>query len=163
MKNIKNKITFKNICSLLLIFYAVLSLSSNAHAREKFGVGFILGYPSGATGKFFIDSANAIDCGLGDPMSSGVYVYTDYLRHFLNLFPKEEFRFYLGAGAGFHFLAHRHNDDGENEFGIRMPFGIEYMVGKIPLGIFLELVPTLGLVPDVRFHFMGGAGARYFF
>lgn len=164
MKNIKGRNNIKFICILFLIFCATLTLSPSAHAREKIGVGFILGFPSGFTGKFFIDSTNSIDCGLGDPLTSGLYMYTDYIKHFPGLFPEEPLRFYLGAGAGFHFQAEHHNgSDRENEFEVRTPFGIEYMVNKIPLGIFLELVPTLGLIPDVHFHFMGGGGVRFYF
>jgi hypothetical protein len=47
--------------------------------------------------------------------------------------------------------------------GIRIPFGIAYLLESIPIDIFLELVPVLELLPSTRIGFDGAIGIRYFF
>ena len=50
-----------------------------------------------------------------------------------------------------------------NKLGIRIPVGIEYLFGNVPLGAFFELVPILNLRPDTEFDFEAGIGIRFFF
>ncbi|NMB63904.1 MAG: hypothetical protein GYA16_03445, partial [Spirochaetes bacterium] len=73
--------------------------------------------------------------------------------------------FYLGVGAGFHdWEKDRKNDhEEENRIDVRIPVGLEYTFTKVPVGIFIELVPALRIIPDVDFDIRGGLGARYYF
>jgi len=41
--------------------------------------------------------------------------------------------------------------------------GLEYVFPKLPIRIFVELVPVLDLTPDTELDLDGGAGIRYFF
>jgi hypothetical protein len=137
-----------------------------AQAEKTFGIGVILGDPSGLTGKVFLNENHALDFGLGDPLGKGFYLYGDYLLHFPGVFPPSEFSFYLGAGAGFHRWEKDNRgrgDDEENRLEARLPVGLEYMTQKVPLGLFVELAPALRISPDMEFEFRGGLGARYYF
>ncbi len=151
----------KNIVLPLII---VLMFTTIVSAANSIGAGFILGDPSGLTAKIFMEKSNAIDIGIGES-ADDLYIYADYLRHFYGVFPINELVFYLGAGAGFHKWEKdvKNESEEENRIDVRIPLGMEYTFTKIPVGIFLELVPALRIIPDVNFDIRGGLGARYYF
>ncbi|GAB4219019.1 MAG TPA: DUF3996 domain-containing protein [Spirochaetota bacterium] len=150
--------------NILLPCIFVLMFATIASAAHNFGAGFILGDPSGLTAKIFMGKSDAIDIGIGES-ADDLYIYADYLRHFHGVFPINELVFYLGVGAGFHdWEKDRKNDhDEENRIDVRIPVGLEYTFTKVPVGIFIELVPALRIIPDVDFDIRGGLGARYYF
>ncbi len=149
---------------LLLHLSLFFIFSSSLFAAHNFGAGFILGDPSGITAKFFMAQSDAIDIGLGES-ADDLYIYADYLRHFHGVFPISELVFYLGVGAGFHDWEkdNKNDHEDENRIDVRIPVGLEYTFVKVPVGIFLELVPALRIIPDVDFEIRGGLGARYYF
>jgi hypothetical protein len=152
------------------IFFTALALIAllridSLRAENTFGLGFILGDPSGITGKAFLGENNAIDIGLGDPEGEGYYIYGDYLLHLRGLGFENRLAFYFGGGAAFHhheWEEKQHRED-ENRIELRIPAGLEYVTPKIPIGLFAEIVPALCISPDVEFELRGGVGARYFF
>lgn len=150
--------------NILLPCIFVLMFATIASAAHNFGAGFILGDPSGLTAKIFMGKSDAIDIGIGES-ADDLYIYADYLRHFHGVFPISELVFYLGVGAGFHdWEKDRKNDhEEENRIDVRIPVGLEYTFTKVPVGIFIELVPALRIIPDVDFDIRGGLGARYYF
>lgn len=146
----------------------IILTASFAHveaASNTFGIGFILGDPSGFTAKYFISGNDAIDAGIGPSGRDGFYLYADYLRHFRNLFPVSELSFYLGAGIGLHQHdeASKHHEEDELSLEARLPLGIAYTFSKVPIEVFLELAPALEFIPDIDFDLRGGIGARYYF
>jgi hypothetical protein len=151
----------KNILLLCTIF---LLITSSLFATNNIGAGFILGDPSGLTAKFFMGKSDAIDIGVGES-ADDLYIYADYLRHFHGVFPINELVLYLGVGAGFHDWEkdNKNDNEEENRIDVRIPLGLEYTFTKVPIGIFLELVPALRIVPDIDFDIRGGLGARYYF
>ena len=157
----------KRVIITTLFLFTLIPQYDKLYAQEKnIGVGFILGNPFGFTGKFFLDSQNAFDFGIGDPPGDGYYIYGDYLKHFSDIFTVKELLSYIGIGPGFHHYEKEYRnkeDEEENRLEARMPFGLEYLTPKVPLGIFLELVPSLRFVPDIDFHLRGGLGARFYF
>ena len=146
--------------TMLMCFSTQTFASSNS-----FGIGFILGDPSGFTAKFFISGNDAIDAGIGPSGRDGFYLYADYLRHFRNLFPVPELAVYVGAGAGLHEHDEesKHHEEDELSLEARPPLGIAYVFRQVPIEVFLELAPALELIPDIDFHLRGGLGARYYF
>jgi hypothetical protein len=135
-------------------------------ADRGFGLGFILGSPSGVTGKLFLNKSNAVDAGLGVAAGDGFYLYGDYLMHFSGVFPVDNLDVYFGLGPGFHRYEKEHKkdeDDEENRLEARLPVGLEYFIDKVPLGIFIEVAPALRVVPDIDFDFRAGIGLRYYF
>jgi hypothetical protein len=45
----------------------------------------------------------------------------------------------------------------------RIPFGLEYQKTQSAWSFFIEIVPTLGLLPSLDIGVQGGLGFRYFF
>jgi hypothetical protein len=152
---------------LFLLFLALISFS----AFSKTGVGVILGDPTALSVKHFMGT-DAIDAGLSFGHHE-VLLYGDYLKHFpgklgsqnafiSNLTP------YIGVGPviafgdndkNHHFIE---DDDDEFAFGGRIPFGAEWMSKEIPLGISLEIVPGITVVPETDAFVQGGLAIRYY-
>jgi len=155
---------------LFSVFICSVALTAGpVFAAGNFGLGFVLGNPSGIAAKYFLSGDHAIAAGIGDAAGHGFYLNVDYLMHFHGIIPVPETALYLGGGGAFH---HYHRDrhgriwddeDEENRFETRMPFGVYYIFKPVPVEIFLELVPALEIVPDVDFRMRAGLGARYYF
>ncbi len=141
------------------------SLTQSVEASSTFGIGFILGDPSGFTAKYFISGNDAIDAGIGPSGRDGFYLYVDYLRHFRTLFPVSELSLYVGAGIGLHEHDEesKHHEEDEVSLEARLPLGIAYTFRQVPIEVFLELAPALEFIPDIDFDLRGGLGARYYF
>jgi hypothetical protein len=141
-----------------------------AQAQDRgVGLGVILGEPTGVVLKGWITRNQAVDGGLAWSFGrrDSLHVHADYLFHEFNLFPVKEGKLpiYFGIGGRFKLGDHRddYNDDNDNRVGIRVPVGIAYLFKKVPVDIFLEIVPIMDLVPETALNFNAGIGARFFF
>ena len=164
---------------------------STAHATEvgygrRYGVGIILGDPTGVSGKAWLTSTNAIDIGLGGygygyrggcfrdaagrPVCDRGWgqrtlsVHADYLwQSKIVAGAVAQLDWHLGAGARALFL----NDPCAFdcwEAGVRAPVGLDVTFTRPSfLEVFFELAPALYLIPSAFFGFDGGLGARAYF
>jgi len=158
---------------LLILLMAGPSLVFAQEGPEKpriFGAGVIFGEPIGPTVKYFFDHEHAIDGGITYSFVEYLLIYADYLYHFLGVFKKHvpELKYvspYLGIGGGIRISSKDNLDPGDERVNlfIRVPLGVEWMPGNVRLGVFAELVPGMGIAPDVFFLFQGGLGLRYYF
>jgi hypothetical protein len=127
---------------------------------DGFGVGIILGEPTGLSAKFWLTDKTAVDGAIAWSMwnESAIHIHADFLVHSFNLInvSQGQLPIYFGIGPRIK-LAH------DPWFGVRIPIGLDYLFGSAPLDVFFELVPILDLVPGTYFHFNGAIGIRYFF
>jgi hypothetical protein len=127
-----------------------------------FGLGVILGEPTGLSLKAWIAGSAAIDAAAAWSLRgrSSLHLHADYLQHNFDLFKvqKGKLPFYYGIGGRIRFV-----DDDDARVGFRIPVGIDYLFANAPLDVFLEVVPLVDLVPDTDVDVNGGAGIRYFF
>ena len=153
--------------SMLLIF--VKPVSAQDHG---FGIGFVIGEPTGLSAKLWTSKKNAFDFGLGwavgpDRVSdfhgvhygSRVHFHMDYLWHSFNAIRSEQrFPLYYGIGGRF-------NSGGgyDSSFGVRGVFGIAWLPRDAPLDVFLEVVPVLQLTQSTGFGMDAGLGMRFYF
>lgn len=153
---------------IFIILLAITSLSAFA----KTGVGVILGDPTALSLKHFI-GPDAIDGGLSFGHHE-ILLYGDYLKHFPGRLGKQNafvanLTPYVGVGPVFAFgdndRKHHFIDDNDDDFafGARIPFGAEWMSREIPLGISLEIVPGIVVVPETDAFVQGGLAIRYYF
>jgi len=148
----------------LLIILIVVSISGIARASgsHNFGLGIILGEPTGISGKLWISGRSAVDgaaaWSLGN--NEALHLHADYLLHNFTLIKVEKGRlpFYYGIGGRIRFA-----DVGDDHIGVRVPLGLAYLFEGAPLDIFLEIVPILDLAPDTDFDLNGALGMRFFF
>jgi hypothetical protein len=149
----------KKLFGLLIITFVLLQFNSFAQ-QSGFGLGIILGEPTGVSGKLWTSGENAFDFAAAWSFqgSGNLLLQADYVWHIFRLIPVQEGKlpFYVGVG-GEVILA---NDP---VIGVRVPLGLDYMFNNAPVDIFVELVPILRLAPSTDFDFAGGIGARYWF
>ena len=136
-------------------------LFGNVSAQDSgFGLGIILGEPTGISAKLWTGQSTAIDgavaCSFG--RNEALHLHVDYLFHYFNLFDIENGKLPLYFGIG-----GRVKLTDDTKVGVRIPVGIDYMFSNAPVDIFLEVVPLLNLVPDTDFDINAGLGVRFFF
>ncbi len=145
-----------------LLVAALLACSSVPALSQQrgFGLGVILGEPTGISAKGWVSGANAFDVGLAWSFRrrGNVHIHADYLWHFTNVFKTTE-RFVLYTGLGGRFAAGR----GDGIFGMRIVGGFAWWGRSVPLEVFVELAPILDLVPATELSANGGIGIRYYF
>jgi hypothetical protein len=146
-------------------------------ANKTFGLGVMLGAPSGLSGKYFLGPDTAIDFGVGiiryRPYDRGrdgnVHLHADFLLHPVSLAQTDPFELplYFGLGARvWDFEDNDFNDDGF-AIGVRAPIGIAFDFNNIPLDVFLEFALVLdffvGYRDTLALDFNGAVGVRYYF
>lgn len=139
--------------------------------KGVFGLGLIVGEPTGVSGKYYLGNDTAIDFALGAAfLGRGVQVHSDFLWHPWVLDQQESFALPIYLGAGVRVLRHNAGGDDDEDhvrIGLRVPVGILFDFTKIPIDVFAEIAGVL----DYRtagdksfgFDFNGGAGVRYYF
>ncbi len=156
-----------------LLFIVVLGLmmilAKPVTAQDRgFGMGIVLGEPTGLSAKLWTSSDNAFDFAAAwsfkkyhhnDNLNDGsLLLQADYVWHFFNLMPVSSGKLPLYIGIGGRVVL---ADD--PRFGVRIPIGIDYLFADAPIDVFLELVPILDLSPETDFGVSGGLGIRYWF
>jgi len=151
---------------LLVIAILVLSFASPSYAQEAatastgkggFGLGIIVGNPTGVSFKKWVGANKAIDGAAAWKFSGDGYlqVHADLLFHNFKWIDAR-WPVYYGVGAvigiGDDFL-----------LGARVPIGISHLFESAPFDVFLEVVPRLDLIPDTDFDLDAAIGFRYYF
>jgi hypothetical protein len=146
----------KKCLFVLVIFLCSVSARSQG---SGVGIGLIAGEPTGLSIKVWTGQKTAVDAGAAWALIRGGFIrfHADALVHsFAPQVDKGELPLYFGVGG----KVVLSDNLGA---GIRIPLGIAYLFEAAPLDIFLEVVPTLELLPATDIGFEGGIGARFFF
>lgn len=142
---------------------ASIMLFNNISAQDKgFGLGLMLGEPTGFSAKYWLDGDNAVDFGLAYSFVqklSAVSLHADYLYHAFDII-KSDYRLpvYYGFGARLRFV-----DNSENALGARGVVGVAWLSDNLPIDVFFELVPVFNLIPSTSLYLDIAIGARYYF
>ena len=146
--------------SSLAVLWTLTVLGTCAVAQDKgFGLGILLGEPSGLSGKMWVSQVNAIDAGLAWSFKNSgfLHIHADYLWHFPDVISSSE-RLVISAGLG-----GRLGTGHDAVLGVRIPFALAWWPRGVPIDLFLELAPGLDLLPATEFEMQGGIGIRWFF
>lgn len=172
---IRRRLTFGVALLVFTLTAAGSALASDVANKKKFGIGGILGQPTGATFKYYPHPMHGLTAAVGFGWLDGANFHThlDYAFHIMLTKPQHfDLALYFGVGAKFVYWWHRdggtwwygdRTDRHHAGFGLRLPVGVEFNLNKIPLGVFGELAAGLGLFPDIGFFVDGAVGARYYF
>ena len=158
MKNEKSFTKLKTIVSGLAVL--CLCATPDAQAREGFGIGIIVGEPTGLSMKYWLDDTTAIDAAVAYLRSDNnpLQFHADYLMHSgMSTKNSSSLLSYYGVGARIS------DDDNDTRVGIRVPFGVTYNFSDVPVDLFAEIAPVLDVTPKVAFDLNAAIGIRYFF
>lgn len=145
---------------LTLLLFVFLAFTTISNAQGKFGLGVILGEPTGVSGKLKLSQSSAIDgaVGLSFYKYSSLHIHADYLQNVTNI--GNQVPLYIGIGGR---IKMRNTDKGEDlRLAARVPIGIVYEPTATPIDIFLEVVPMLEITPEVNINWNSAIGLRFY-
>ena len=170
------------IARAMLVLAALASVAPTARADDEhpgekgrsvdkgvFGIGIILGEPTGITAKLYLRSDQAIQAAVGGAFAhSGFQGTVDYLFHPWILQDTESFVLPLYLGPGLRIIDYSGGMNGDHAaLGLRAVVGLLFDFKTVPLDAFIEVAPIgeyafgKGYGWDVWFN--AGAGVRYYF
>lgn len=157
---------------------------ANVSTEKTFGLGVMLGAPSGLSGKLYLgESTMALAFGLGADSYGpyygpyyryhGMHAHIDVVWHPAVLADARAFSlpFYVGVGGwtarhGYYDDRGRYYYEG-NHAGLRVPLGISFDFRRAPLDLFLEMVPSFEMTRSDYYrrsaYITGAVGLRYYF
>jgi hypothetical protein len=141
----------------------VLCLGAAWQEASAFGVGVILGEPTGISFKQWLTRENAVGGAVAWSFreDAALHAHLDYLYHRQGV-PETEsdvgrLLWYIGIGGRVK------AEEKDSRLGVRLPLGLDYVFAGSPIDIFFEVAPVLDLAPETEFRLHGGFGIRYFF
>ena len=149
--------SFRFFAAVVLLLSSVPSVQ--AQEGSSFGLGILVGQPSGLVAKLWQGKTEALDFGLAYSFEGYFQVYGDYLYHFPDALAKTHIQNltpYVGVGGSFSAAT-------TVAVGIRIPVGVEWMPVNPSIGVFLELAPGIHVIPSTSGRIQGGVGVRYYF
>jgi hypothetical protein len=151
----------KQRCKVIFLLLVCSLLWAKAlEGRNKWGIGVILGEPTGLSLKFWNSRTTAIDAAAAWSFKGEgkLHIHMDYLVHNFKLFKVREGKLplYFGIGGRVKF-------EEETRVGVRFPLGICFIPRKQPFDVFFEIAPLMDLAPETEFNMNASLGIRYFF
>jgi hypothetical protein len=128
-----------------------------------FGLGVILGEPTGISAKAWLSGRHAVDAAVAwSVRRDGFFqVHADALVHEYGVLEVNDVRgkipFSYGVGGRI-ILGKR-----DEWIGVRFPLGVSYLFPTAPFDVFLEIVPILDLLPETDFDLDAAVGGRFYF
>lgn len=153
--------------SIIILFFCSKEVDGQ---NKKFGLGVMIGEPTGISAKAWLSGQNALAIGVAwytggnrfykdFDYSNRTHFHADYLWHsFYAISSNGSFPLFYGIGG-----AINSGPRFEGTLGARGVLGIAWLPKGTPLDIFLEIVPTLYLINSTGFGIDAGLGARVFF
>jgi hypothetical protein len=137
-------------------------------SAETYGIGLIIGSPTGFSGKYYVTRESAVQMHAGWSFIGdvGFHVTADYLFLFPGVIKGDDGAQlenvipYLGVGGRLRLKKNETTDETDLHLGMRIGGGIEYLINRF--GVFLEIFPVVDFVPETGFDFEGGLGFRFY-
>jgi hypothetical protein len=149
--------------------------SNRGADKGTFGVGIILGEPTGITAKLYLKDDQAVQAAVGTAFISGGFsAHGDYVFHpyILQTRPSFVLPVYVGPGVRLiDYTSGRSDASGNNSsafaVGVRVVGGLLFDFKTVPLDAFVEVAPVLeyefGTGGGAALKLNAGAGVRYYF
>ncbi len=147
---------------------------------KQIGVGLQVGAPTALTGKLMLAPNQGLVAGIGAGYGfffhPALSIHLDYLYHPSILASTNAFTlsWFIGGGAWLgiwdggrrnRFLVpgYQYNYGTPLLLAVRVPIGLNLAFNELPIELYLEGVPALGIFPAVTFGIGIAAGARFYF
>ncbi|MFP5519866.1 MAG: hypothetical protein ACLGGX_08180 [Bdellovibrionia bacterium] len=147
------RISFVLTC--LLLFSSVSALAQSFGGGREVALGFILGDPTGISGRFELNSRNSLSSALAS--TSGLehpHFHLDYLwmdqKRIETAF--EPLGVYWGVGGR---IQEREKKDKKDEttLGVRLPIGLLMKLDSPRSEVLAEAAPVINIAPDIDVDF----------
>lgn len=161
-----NRLTRALTTASLLFF--LLPAPARAASHGPFGLGIMLGDPSGLNAKLEFSDAFGVDFGVGFALIGGRHLHIQADFHFefdLERWAAGELELYVGVGPKLGIWVSdkdRKTSDGLR-IGVRAPIGLRFELAKAPVDFFLEVAAGLWAIGGVDFDIDAALGVRYYF
>ena len=142
-------------------------------ANKTFGLGIMVGEPTGLSAKYYLSADRAIDGGIGGVgyyrNRSGFQAHVYYLWHPASLASTADFELplYFGIGARVFDFDFNAANDRAFAIGARVPVGVALDFNNIPLDVFFEVAVVVDFLFDYSDNldadFNAAIGVRYYF
>ena len=136
-----------------------------ANQPGHFGLGGILGEPTGISAKYVATDLIAVQGALGlSVIERGFWLSGDVLLQFRNVFTHDgKWPLYLGGGLVIQDRGYKNkNDSGSASLGLRGVAGVEFLP-QDRVSIFGEASIQPFIIPSISFGVSLAVGARYWF
>lgn len=136
---------------------------------DTWGAGVILGEPTGLSAIWQRSDSHALATALAWSLPDDhLHVHADYLYTLTRFRDPElqEVAFPVSMGVGARVRTggdEGWGDDFGVSLGVRVPFNLSMMPDRVPLDVFLELVPVVGLLPATDLDLDAAVGIRFYF
>ena len=136
--------------------------------KGVFGIGLILGEPTGVTAKIYLQDDQAIQIAVGSAfIGGGLQVHTDYVFHPWILQDRDSFVLPVYFGPGLRGIRYGARGESHYAIGLRGVIGLLFDFKEVPLDVFVEIAGVVeydfkdgeGVNPALN----AGAGVRYYF
>ncbi|MCF7802435.1 MAG: hypothetical protein K9N34_10520 [Candidatus Marinimicrobia bacterium] len=157
----------KHLNYLLMALFLLIGVSESSAQQRKIGVGLIIGEPTGISLNLWRTPVKAIAFGLGwsafqhqtDTQTTRIHLHMDFLRHSFNTIrTQEQISVYYGVGGRF-----VGGTGISSSLAVRGVLGIDWLPQWTPLDLFVEVAPSLDVVPATNFNLDAALGIRYYF
>lgn len=165
-------ITLSSAAFIVLVGLGAAERTAAAQPIEKgsFGLGIIIGEPTGISAKLYLDDDTAVAAAAGSAfIGGGLQVHADYLLHPWVLENRELFVLPAYVGGGARLLSHDTGTAQDLHIGARAVGGILFDFKELPLDAFFEVAAVLDFAFSNDDHggfgidLNAGLGTRYYF
>lgn len=155
----------KRTISILACAWVMAGAGGAAAQQQGFGLGVIVGEPTGLSGKLWQSRSTALDFGAAWSFAgdSAFHLHFDFLVHRFDVIRVDSGKLPLYYGVGARVKFAEDNGDQNTSVGIRFPVGLDYLFAKEPLDLFVEVVPILDIAPETDVSLNASLGFRYWF
>jgi hypothetical protein len=143
----------------MIVVVTAMLMSASAGAHE-FGLGAIIGEPTGINGKIWSGDYSAVDFAMAWSLDDddAFNFHAGYLVHDYGVFNVTRGRLPLYYGIGGRVL-----NASDTHLGLRGVLGLNYLFARSPVDLFFEIAPVLDIVPETEMDLEGGVGMRFYF
>lgn len=148
----------KIFVTLSLIFF-----SASYAAAEKYGLGVVLGDPTGVSGKMKLNDAHSVDAALAysSGRHSGLQFHSDYLWDRARSWDTDEGPLHMYYGLGGRLISYEDKDKkSQVSIGPRGSLGVTFNINNPNLEFFGEGAVVVEVAPSINVDLDAGIGAR---
>lgn len=147
--------------AIILVGISLVLTSRASSQSQGFGLGVVIGDPTGISAKLWTTRATALQFGFSlsdDFKGNRALISADYLWHSFDVIRStERLPLYYGIGG-----ALSSGGGTQAAIGVRGVLGVAWLSRSVPIDVFFQVVPTVTVVPASSFGIGAGVGVRFF-